>query len=162
MRRFQAKLLPDDRAASPVPLVMKQQKLSLALGPAAFGQLLAEAPTLADRAHLQLAQQPGAGARLQVRPAGVLGLKVEAGLYRTMLQRRLRMQVHVREDFCPWCIGVEDAFGDHALSCMCAGDRTKRHHVLRNALGSPARLMSPVLVGILEDSASPCHRLREE
>lgn len=38
----------------------------------------------------------------------------------------------------PWYDGVDDTSGDHALTCMCGGDRTKRRHVLRNTFAAAA------------------------
>ena len=35
--------------------------------------------------------------------------------------------------FCPFCDGVMDVLADHALTCACGGDRTKRHNLLRDA-----------------------------
>eukprot|EP00973_Karenia_brevis_P051897 7208310-Karenia_brevis.AAC.1 len=51
-----------------------------------------------------------------------------------MLQRWLRVPFSDTETFCPQCNGVMDTFADHALTCCCGGDRTKRHNLIRNAL----------------------------
>jgi hypothetical protein len=62
----------------------------------------------------------------------VFGNHVSALHYTTMLQRRLRMRVYATEHHCAFCDGVCDVFGDHALVCPGGGDRTLRHHALRN------------------------------
>jgi hypothetical protein len=49
-----------------------------------------------------------------------------------MLQRWLRMPLAEQDIECPCCDGVLDRFGDHALTCSCGGDRTRRHNLLRN------------------------------
>eukprot|EP00973_Karenia_brevis_P090811 12404389-Karenia_brevis.AAC.1 len=49
-----------------------------------------------------------------------------------MLQRWLRVPFAALDDFCPLCNGILDRHGDHALTCGCGGDRTKRHNLLRN------------------------------
>jgi hypothetical protein len=48
------------------------------------------------------------------------------------IKRRLRVQLLEEETFCPACGEVMDVFCDHALTCACKGDRTKRHNALRN------------------------------
>ena len=55
-----------------------------------------------------------------------------------MLRMRLRLPVHTKASYCPMCDDIEDVFGEHARSCMCGGDRVKRHHLLRNALAARA------------------------
>ena len=42
------------------------------------------------------------------------------------------MELAEEQAFCPLCGEVMDVFGDHALMCACGGDRTRRHHKLRN------------------------------
>ena len=42
------------------------------------------------------------------------------------------MPVFQEPFFCPLCDGVMDVWGDHALTCACGGDRTKRHNLVRN------------------------------
>ena len=92
----------------------------------------------ADRAHLQLLQQPGAGAWLQARPAEALGLSLDPSFFRVLLRMRLRLPVASSETYCPFCDGVADRFGDHARICPCGGDRCKRHNRLRTLLAERA------------------------
>jgi len=120
-----ATLLPADRVPVPAPPTVRQQSLSQAHDRALLAQLEAPAPGReAYRAHLQLLQQPHAGAWLHAPPSEALGLHVEAGLFRVMVQMRLRLPVATSESACPLCDGVADLYGDHARACPCGGDRT--------------------------------------
>jgi hypothetical protein len=49
-----------------------------------------------------------------------------------MLRRWLRIPFAQQDVECPYCNGVLDCFGDHALVCCGGGDRTRRHNLLRN------------------------------
>ena len=75
----------------------------------------------------------GAGAWLHTIPSDALSTKVDPHLYITMLQRRLRLPIFEEPFFCPLCNGVMDTLADHALTCACGGDRTKRHNQMRDA-----------------------------
>lgn len=130
------RLAVEDRVAFPVQHPLRQQALSLALERREVQHLLDGAGCLARRAHLQLLQQPGAGAWLHVPPADALGTRIDRHLYRTMLQLRLRLPVLGQESFCPMCDSRLDRWGDHARACMCGGDRVHRHNVLRDALAA--------------------------
>ena len=50
------------------------------------------------------------------------------------LKRRLRLQIFDGDSACPCCGECLDKWGDHALSCMCSGDRTVRHNTVRDIL----------------------------
>ena len=52
---------------------------------------------------------------------------------------RLRLPVGEKDSACPFCHAVNDSFGDHARSCPCGGDRTKRHNRLRSVLAARAQ-----------------------
>ena len=82
---------------------------------------------------MSLLKMDSAGIWLHAIPSEALGTKVAPNLYIPMLQRRLRMPVFDDPFFCPLCDGVMDIWGDHALTCACGGDRTKRHNLVRNA-----------------------------
>ena len=88
---------------------------------------------LGSRAHMSLLGLEGAGTWLHTIPSDALGTRVEPSLFITMLQRRLRMPIFGEPFFCPFCDGVMDVLADHALTCACGGDRTKRHNLLRDA-----------------------------
>lgn len=145
---FNRDVLPGDRIPSPVPNSLSQQKLSRALDAAAVAELSAPRPGQeATRAHLQLLQQPGAGAWLHAPPADNLGLHVDPALFRIMVCLRLRLPVASEDVACPLCDAVADRMGDHARACPCGGDRTKRHHRLRSILASRAQAggLNPVV-----------------
>ena len=89
--------------------------------------------SLCSRAHMSLLGLDGAGTWLHTIPSDALGTRVDPPLYITMLQRWLRMPIFEEPFFCPYCDGVMDVLGDHALTCACGGDRTKRHNLLRDA-----------------------------
>jgi hypothetical protein len=108
-----------------------QKRLSDALDDASFTSLWTRSDP-ATRAHLQLVQAPGAAAFLQAPPCENTGTALPHSLAQVAVQRRLRVQLAETEDFCPACGEVMDVFGDHALTCSCKGDRTKRHNALRN------------------------------
>ena len=75
----------------------------------------------------------GAGTWLHTIPSDALGTKVDPHLYITMLQCRLCLPIFEEPFFCPLCNGVMDTLADHALTCACGGDRTKRHNQMRDA-----------------------------
>eukprot|EP00438_Fugacium_kawagutii_P034791 Skav236255 [mRNA] locus=scaffold829:452914:455068:+ [translate_table: standard] len=145
---FNREVLPGDRIPSPVPSNLSQQKLSRALDAAAVDNLSTPRPGQeAYRAHLQLLQQPGAGAWLHAPPAENLGLHVAPALFRIMVCLRLRLPIASEDVACPLCDGVADRMGDHARACPCGGDRTKRHHRLRSILAARAQAggLNPVV-----------------
>ena len=83
-------------------------------------------------AHLNLITTCGAGAWLHAMPSRALATSVDPLLFRTMIQRRLRVPIFDTEFHCRHCDEIMDKFGDHCLTCSCGGDRTKRHNHLRN------------------------------
>ena len=83
-------------------------------------------------AHLNLITASGAGFWLHAVPSTALLTPVDSLLYRTMIQRRLRVPLFEDNTHCPFCDDIIDKFGDHCLTCACGGDRTKRHNFLRN------------------------------
>ena len=171
---YNACLEPADRLPSPAPPNLRQQSLSLALDKASLARLTATASGEAARAHLQLLQQPGAGAWLNACPSEALGLHVETQQFCLLLRLRLRLPVASQDWFCPFCDAVADSFGDHARLCACGGDRTKRHNRLRNLLASRAAAAGlspelekagllpqrPVLAGVGEDGKRTCNGRR--
>ena len=48
------------------------------------------------------------------------------------VKKRLRVDLYPRGGFCPFCHETLDVKGDHALLCAAGGDRTIRHHAMRN------------------------------
>ena len=117
---------------------LRQQDLSAAIDKAQLAQLTVSTPDESTRAHLQLVQQPGAGAWLFARPSKVLGLHLDAAFFRVALHMRLRVPVTSTNGYCPLCDGIADRYGDHARACPCGGDRTKRHNRLRRLVAAKA------------------------
>ena len=137
---FNGHVLAADRLPTPVPPTVRQQQLSQALDRAAVQQLLTPGPNReAFRANLQLQRQPRAGAWLQAVPSEALGLSLAPDIFRVLVKLRLRLPIATEDVACPLCDGVADRFGDHALSCPCGGDRTKRHNRLRTVLAARAQ-----------------------
>ena len=84
------------------------------------------------QAHLNLTTASGAGSWLHVVPSNAIGTQVDPCLYKTMVQRWLRLPLCECEFHCPFCDEVVDKFGDHCLTCSCGGDQTKYHNLIRN------------------------------
>ena len=74
----------------------------------------------------------GAGQWLHTPPCPAFQKTASPLLYKRMIQRWLRAPIFEAESYCPLCDEVMDVYGDHCLVCPCGGDRTKRHHLLRN------------------------------
>ena len=129
LRAFNDKVAVDDRLAPPPQdSTPRQRELSAALD-RHTRDVLKAAPA-ADpyrQAHLELTSTENAGQWLHNRFS-----KEDPVLFRTSLQRWLRMRIFDEEFSCPLCDGVVDVYGDHCLVCSGGGDRTKRHNLLRN------------------------------
>ena len=124
---------PDVAVPEPVPPDIKQRVLSSSVDAGALKKLTdPESSNLSFRSHMSLLSLEGAGTWLHAIPSEALGTKVAPQLFVPMLQRRLRMPVFEEPFFCPLCDGVMDIWADHALTCACGGDRTKRHNLVRN------------------------------
>ena len=78
VERFNAAVLTADRITAATVRPPRQQDLSACLDKAQLAQLSVSASGEAERAHLQLLQQPGAGAWLSACPSEALGLHLEA------------------------------------------------------------------------------------
>ena len=99
------------------------------------------------KAHLQLVTAEGSGAWLHANPSKESNTCVDAPLFRICIKRRLRIPVLEEPSHCPACGAGLDIFGDHALVCMCKGDRTLRHNALRDAACKFAKMgaLHPVM-----------------
>ena len=118
---------------NPVPKDLKQWVLSSEIDAGSLRQLTdPQSTNLSFRAHMSLLGLEGAGTWLHAIPSEALGTKIAPPLYVPMLQRRLRIPFFEEPFFCPLCDGVMDVWADHALTCACGGDRTKRHNLVRN------------------------------
>ena len=124
---------PVTTVSEPVPPDIQQRTLSASIDAGALKQITDPSKaSLSFRSHMSLLGLDGAGVWLHAIPSEALGTKVAPQLFVPMLQRRLRIPVFEKPFFCPLCDGVMDIYGDHALTCACGGDRTKRHNLVRN------------------------------
>ena len=122
------------------------------------------------QAHLNLTTSSGAGSWLHTIPSKALGTHVDPILFKTMIQRWLRLPLYESEFNCPLCDDIVDRYGDHCLTCSCGGDRTKRHNLLRNEvffqcnsaglnpeLERPGLLQPRPLTGAVQESGADRH-----
>ena len=70
--------------------------------------------------HLALQTVHGAGVGLTALPSEE-DLKLDPPSFRITLARRLRLAIQPEDGPCSRCGGLMDRFGDHALTCPCAG-----------------------------------------
>ena len=94
------------------------------------------------KAHLQLVSLPNSGAWLHAFPCRAAKTLIDAPLFRIAIKRRLRIPILQEPTFCPACGAGMDIYADHALVCMCKGDRTIRHNALRNTANHFAKAAS--------------------
>ena len=127
----------EDRLQTSVPDKVQQKSISSSIDSASFSLLVAEADP-SCRAHLCLQKKKGAGACFVKPPTEKSESQINPELFVTMLKRRLRVPFTDGPFYCPFCDGVCDIYGDHALVCSGGGDRTKRHNLLRNCAASYA------------------------
>ncbi len=119
-----------------MPTPLRQRELSTRLDSRKLRDALSDASSLSERQRAQwrLAALPGAGAWLQAQPSQSLGLAIASHLFASLLRRRLGMPVYDAPSTCALCGSPADIYGDHAVACPCAGDRTRRHHRVRDCL----------------------------
>ena len=111
-----------DQIALPVTEAPQQKSMSVALDKHTRKCLMHNLQGDPDhRAHLELTRAESAGQWLYALPSAALHNKVEPLLFKTMVQRWLRMPIFSEAFVCS-----EDIHGDHALTCCEGGDRTKR------------------------------------
>ena len=136
----------DQRLVVGDPDARSQKALSRAVDERASAVLAGNA-CMAHRAHLGLVSGDGAGLWLEAAPSVAAKLSNEPVLFVAMLRRWLRMPFADADSRCPCCDGWLDRFGDHALACCGAGDRTRRHNLIRNLVyhAASAAGLSPEL-----------------
>ena len=89
-----------------------------------------------EGARLQSLTLPHAGSWLNAVPIKGLGLYFSPTEFQDVFRYRLGLPVFLRERRCPFCSGVLDVLGDHALNCAGHGDRIARHARLRDAINT--------------------------
>ena len=78
---------------------------------------------------------PGASAFLEAIPSKEHNLAWEPTEFATEVRSHLLANVFPEESWCPACDAVLDCKGLHCGVCAANGDRTRRHHGARNAVG---------------------------
>ena len=110
-------------------LASKQQALSHALDAASWNEQLAHAsPT--DRATLLSEASVGGRAFLSAIPSG--RTQMEPAVFVAEVRARLRVAEADNDAWCPLCDAVLDCHGYHAGMCAAGGERTQRHHAVRD------------------------------
>ena len=118
---------------------VKQKKLSVLIDAKSSSDLkLSQSGDRLYLQHLALQTVHGAGVWLTALPSEE-DLKLDPPSIRVTLARRLRLPIQPEDGPCSRCGGLMDRFGDHALTCACAGDRTRRHNALRNRVNDAAK-----------------------
>ena len=125
--KHEAKL--EDNIATPP----RQQILSQAIDDQTL-ELLRESSRIDLRfqAHLNHTTESGAGSWLHIVPAKALRTDVDPLLFRTMIQRWIRVPIFESEFHCPYCDDIIDKHSDHCLTCASGGDYMMRHNLLCN------------------------------
>ena len=75
---------------------------------------------------------PGASDFLEAAPCEKQGLHMDPAAFLVQVRRRLLVPVYDNDAWCPQCDCVLDAAGRHPGMCCAGGDRTRRHHAVRN------------------------------
>ena len=88
--------------------------------------------------HFALCCLPGAAAWLTTCPAKD-GRSIDGPLFVVALRRRLRIHIFDSETACPCCGDILDVWGDHCLTCSCAGNRVIRHNSVRDVVYEDSR-----------------------
>ncbi|CAE7877562.1 unnamed protein product, partial [Symbiodinium necroappetens] len=120
--------LPQPLAAD-VVLASKQKMLTTA--EASWQRHLATS-SLTARAVLRSEAEPGARAFLAAVPSGPT--RMESAAFIVELRQRFGAPDAASDTWCPLCQGVLDTHSLHASTCAAGGERTQRHHALRDAL----------------------------
>ena len=136
IRDFNSAVNPEQRLeGNVIEQCPRQQTLSQAIDTYSLS-LMQEAvkEDVSFQAHLNHTTASGAGSWLNILPSKALRTNADPLLYRTMIQRWLRVPILESETHCPYCDEIVNNYADHCLTCSCGGDRTKRHNLLRNEI----------------------------
>ena len=125
-------LVPEpQRLSAEAALVAKRRDLSAAVDHAGHETRLSTA-CMEDQATLRSECEPGARALWQAVPNRALGLAMEPAEFVAEIRQRLCMQECADDRWCPLCDAVMDRKVRHPRMCAAGGDRTLRHHSVRN------------------------------
>ena len=118
-------------------LPLPQQQISKALDEEGL-KLQIGSLQASDKADLLSETLKGASCFLEAVPAAGLGNVMLPAEFSTEARRRLLIDVHESDAFCPLCDAISDKRGRHDILCPCAGDRVRRHNCIRNFAGKVA------------------------
>ena len=118
---------------APTALMLKQKPLTAGLDNNSWERRLA-AGTTAAQAVLRSEAESGARAFLAAVPNG--RKRMEPAVFVAELRQRLGLPDAVLDAWCPRCDCVLDRFSYDAGLCSAGGERTLRHHALRDVLCS--------------------------
>ena len=116
-------------------LSLKQKALTTCIDGARWERLLASS-TVVAQAVLRSESDPGGRAFLAAVPTG--RKRMEPAAFVGEVQQRLGLPDAALDAWCPRCDAVMDRFSHHAGLCSAGGERTLRHHALRDLLCSCA------------------------
>ena len=134
MADFNGRVREDGRIDSTTEGPLRQQALSKAID-AAEHEVFLNSLSVDDRAALLSEMLPGASAFLEATPSKEQGLAWDPDEFVTELAIRLQVDMALEEAWCPLCDCILDCKGRHAGLCGAGGDRTRRHHGVRNLIG---------------------------
>ena len=126
---FNSHLAPEEHLALDAALSAKQQALSMKLDDAGWHEQLQQASIL-GKATLQSEACVGARAFLAAVPVGPN--RMEPATFVAELRVRLGIPDAGHDCWCPRCDGIFDIHTHHAGMCAAGGERTQRHHALRD------------------------------
>ena len=77
---------------------------------------------------------------LRMQALSIVQVKKVVQVRRRGDQRRLRVPILHNDERCNKCGSHMDKFGDHALACICAGNRSRRHNAIQHCLFNDCKL----------------------
>lgn len=90
--------------------------------------------SVVGQARLRATASPHAGAWLTAQASPTLCLHMPSAEFVAAVRLRLGEAAFPTDSWCPKCDAVLDTMGLHAVECAAGGDRTTRHHSLRDFL----------------------------
>ena len=127
--QLNAALPPDKAITTEAALGSKQSTLSEKLDGARWAHQLHHA-SIIEQAVLRSESSVGARAFLSALPHG--HGRMEPAAFISELRVRLGVPDSDADAWCPRCDGILDRQSHHAGTCVAGGERTQRHHAIRN------------------------------